>query len=112
VGGKARKEVVKLLQWVSARSQQLLETLALLQDIHRPAVPAQPWPGHVPRGAIQLRRVSSIARGCLAPGKEPGLPECLCHVGSGILINRALAAYLWPYEQGHSDGLAAIYMYP
>lgn len=103
---------MKLPQWVRPHSQQLLETLALLQDIPSAVVPAQPWPGHIPRGAIQPWRASGIARGCLAPSKEPVLSECLCRADSGVLINRALAVYLQPYEQGHGASLAAIYMYP
>ncbi|KAM6053716.1 uncharacterized protein VSU04_011170 [Chlamydotis macqueenii] len=38
----AKREAVKLLQWVSAHSQQLLEILALLQAIPSPEVLAQP----------------------------------------------------------------------
>lgn len=69
----AGKEDAKLLQWVGADSPQVLEPLALVQDIPRPVRESQPWPGHVPGGAIQLQRVSGFARGCLAPGKEPVL---------------------------------------
>lgn len=68
-----RKEDVKLLRWVSADPLQLLEALPLVQDIPRPMRHSQPWPGHVPGGAIQLKRVSGFARGCLAPSKEPVL---------------------------------------